>query len=64
MADPAEAKVLIMSLSVEKNIKNNDVLQALQMVNLSERVCLNSDVWEKHDSIVSIPWNPKNDISI
>ncbi len=64
MADPAEAQVLIMPLSLEKKIKNEDVVQALELVSLSEKVSLDSSTWERHDSIVSIPWNAKSDISI
>ena len=62
MADPAEVQVLIMPLFPEKKIKNNDVVQALQMVCLSDKVSLDSSVWERHDSILSIPWNAKSDI--
>ena len=62
MADPAEAQVLIMSLSVDKRINNNDVVQALERISLSEKVCLSASSWERHDSIVSIPWNVKSDI--
>ena len=62
MADPAEAQVLIMPLSSEKNIKNIDVVQALKMISLSDKVSLSSSAWERHDSIVSIPWNVKSDI--
>ena len=61
MADPAEVQVLIMPLSLEK-ISNNDVVQALQVVGLSEKVSLDSAEWDRHDSIVSIPWNAKSDI--
>ena len=62
MADPAEVQVLIMPLFPEKKIKNNDVVQALQMVCLSDKVSLDSSEWERHDSILSIPWNAKSDI--
>ena len=62
MADPAEVKVLIMPLSQEKKIEKNDVFQALQMVGLSDQVSLDSGEWERHDSILSIPWNVKSDI--
>ena len=62
MADPAEAQVLIMPLSLKKEIKNDDVVQALEKVSLSNKVSLDSAVWEIHDSIVSIPWNAKSDI--
>ena len=62
MADPAELKVLIMPLSPEKNIKNTELFQALEMVGLRDKVSLDSALWERHDSIVSIPWNAKSDI--
>ena len=62
MADPAEAQVLIMPLSVDKRINDTDVVQALQTINLSDKVSLSSSAWERHDAIVSIPWHVKSDI--
>ena len=62
MADPSEAQVLIMPISVDKVISNNDVVQALKSVGLSEKVSLSSTAWERHDSILSIPWKVKSDI--
>ena len=62
MADPAEAQVLIMPIALDKEINDNDVIQALQNIDLSEKVVLSSAAWERHDSIVSIPWNVKSDI--
>ena len=62
MADPAETQVLIMPIDAEKRILDNEVLQALKTIGLSEKVCLSSNKWERHDSIVSIPWNVKSDI--
>tara|TARA_B100000579_G_scaffold3872_1_gene2927 strand:+ start:22 stop:477 length:456 start_codon:yes stop_codon:yes gene_type:complete len=62
IADPAEAQVLIMPLSIDKSINNNDVVQALQRISLSDKVSLSSSAWEKHESIVSIPWKVKSDI--
>ena len=62
MADPAEAQVLIMPLSLEKNIHNDDLVQALEIVGLSNKVSMDSDLWKRHDSIISIPWNSKSDI--
>ena len=62
MADPAEAQVLIMPLAIDKRINNDDVVQALQTIGLSHKVSLASAAWERHDSIVSIPWNVKSDI--
>ena len=62
MADPAEEKVLIMPIALDKRINDNDVVQALEMIGLSDKVSLSSAAWERHDSIVSIPWNVKSDI--
>ena len=62
MADPAEAQVLIMPLSGDKRINKNDVFQALQRISLIDKVSLSSSAWERHDSIISIPWNVKSDI--
>ena len=62
IADPAEAQVLIMPIAVDKEINDNDVIQALQNIGLSEKVALSSASWERHDSIVSIPWKVKSDI--
>ena len=62
MADPAEAQVLIMPIALDKRINDNDVVQALERIGLSEKVSLSSATWKRHDSIVSIPWNVKSDI--
>ena len=62
MADPAEAQVLILPMALDKRINDNDVVQALEMIGLSDKVSLSSVTWERHDSIVSIPWNVKSDI--
>ena len=62
MADPAEEQVLIMPTDIDKEINDNDVVQALQTIGLSDKVSLSSAAWERHDSIVSIPWNVKSDI--
>ena len=56
MADPAEMQVLIMPLKVDRRINDKDVVQALQTIGLSEKVSLASAGWERHDTIVSIPW--------
>ena len=56
MADPAEMQVLIMPLAVDRRINDKDVVQALQTIGLSEKVSLSSAGWERHDTIVSIPW--------
>ena len=45
-----------------KIINDNDVVQALERIGLSDKVSLSSAAWERHDSIVSIPWNVKSDI--
>ena len=56
MADPAEMQVLIMPLEVDRRINDEDVVKALQTIGLSEKVSLSSAGWERHDTIVSIPW--------
>ena len=62
MADPAEMQVLIMPLEVDRRINDKDVVQALQTIGLSEKVSLSSAGWERHDTIVSIPWKVESDI--
>ena len=62
MADPAEAQVLIMPITLDKMVNDNDVVQALEVIGLSDKVSLFSAAWERHDSIVSIPWKVKSDI--
>jgi len=62
MADPAEMQVLIMPLEVDRRINDQDVFQALQTIGLSEKVSLSSAGWERHDTIVSIPWKVESDI--
>jgi len=64
MADPAEAQVLIVPITLNMEIDDNDIVQALQTIGLSEKVSLSSTAWKRHDSIVSIPWNVKSDIRI
>ena len=48
--------------SVDASQETRLVVQALKIVSLSEKVGLDSALWERHDSIVSIPWNVKSDI--
>ncbi len=62
MADPSEMQVLIMPLEVDRRINDKDVFQALQTIGLSEKVSLSSAGWERHDTIVSIPWKVESDI--
>ncbi len=62
MADPAEAQVLIMPMDGNERIPDQDVVQALQTIGLRDKVSLSSVAWERHDSIVSIPWKVKSDI--
>ncbi len=62
MADPAEAQVLIMPMDGNEGILDDDIVQALKEIGLSDKVSLSSAGWERHDSIVSIPWNVKSDI--
>ena len=58
----AKNKKNIPTEAIDKEIDNNDIVQALQTIGLSEKVSLSSAAWERHDSIVSIPWNVKSDI--
>ena len=62
MADPAEEQVLIMPIAVDQRMNNNDIVQALQTIGLSDKISLSSAAWERHDSIISIPWKVKSDI--
>ena len=62
MADPAEAQVLIMPMALDTRINDNDIVQALETIGLIDKVSVSSSEWERHDSIVSIPWNEKRDI--
>ena len=49
MADPAEAQVLIMPIALHKEINDNDLIQALQTIGLSEKVALSSAEWARYD---------------
>ena len=62
MADPAEAQVLIIPMDGDQRILDKEVVQALQTIGLSNKVSLSSAAWERHESIVSIPWKVKSDI--
>ena len=62
LADPAEDQVLIMPMDGHKRILDNEVAQALQTIGLSHKVSLSPAAWDRHDLIVSIPWNTKSDI--
>ena len=62
LADPSEAQVLVMPIDGEKRILDKEIDQALRMISLTDKVSLSPAAWVRHDSIVSIPWNIKNDI--
>ena len=62
LADPSEEQVLIMPIEGENRILDNEVVHALQKIGLTHKVSLFPNEWERHDSIVSIPWNMKSDI--
>ena len=57
IADPAETQVLVMPLSADRQMKNDDIAQALEIVSLSKKVSLDFANWRQLDAIVSIPWN-------
>tara|TARA_Y100001968_G_scaffold2482_1_gene2080 strand:+ start:37 stop:492 length:456 start_codon:yes stop_codon:yes gene_type:complete len=61
IADPAEAQVLIMPIALHNSINDKDVVLALEMIGLSDKVSLSTSSWERHDSILSIPWRLKSD---
>ena len=49
--------------SISNYFKNmSDLNKHFQPKNFSDKVALSSAAWERHDSIVSIPWNVKSDI--
>ncbi len=58
MADPSEQMVVIMPLTKGVVLQDSVVLQALDIVGLSDRVVLDRSSWGKHDSLIAIPWNP------
>ena len=59
MADPADQQVLVMPVSGMRQMKNNEIEEALRLVGLSQKVCLDSSCWAIHESIVSVPWKEK-----
>ena len=59
LADPAESQILVMPLSNGQLIKNNEVDQAFNHIGLSQKVALDPSLWQKHESIIAIPWNLK-----
>ena len=59
MADPADEQVLVMSLSGVAQIKYENILEALEIVGLNQKVVLDQALWNNYDSLVSIPWNSK-----
>ena len=59
LADPAETQILVMPLSHENAIKNNEVELAFSNIGLSHKAVLDHSRWERHDSIIAIPWNLK-----
>ena len=59
LADPAETQILIMPLSNGQLIENQEVLEAFKKIGLSQKVDLDQSLWQRHESIISIPWNLK-----
>ena len=59
LADPAETQVLVMPLSNGKLIQNNEIEQAFHKIALSQKVVLDKSLWQRHESIITIPWNLK-----
>ncbi len=56
MADPAESKVLVMSLRGASQITEDQAALALDRVGLVQRVELDRSSWEVFDAMISIPW--------
>ncbi len=59
LADPAETQIFVMPLANGKLIKNNEVDQAFNNIGLSQKVALDQSLWQRHESIIAIPWNLK-----
>ena len=56
LADPSEAKVLVMSID-QNVIVNNEIARKLLLeVGLLHRVESDMDSWQVLDSVIAIPW--------
>ena len=57
MADPAEQQVLVLPQGPEDALLDPDhIAQALDRVDLSERVVADRSRWQRLDALVAIPW--------
>ncbi len=57
IADPADAKVLVMPIDSDVLITFDKAQQALDIVGLIPRVITDFGKWELHDQLIAIPWN-------
>ena len=56
MADPAEKNVLVMALPGCESIAFDQVKEALHEVGLIQINLLDTNRWQLHDGLISIPW--------
>ena len=56
LADPADAKVLIMPLGENLLMTHDNCLKALESVGLNERVITDCAQWDSHQQLIAIPW--------
>ncbi len=59
LADPADAKVLVLPSDASIDLNLDLSQQALEKVGLLEKVVLNRTVWEELDSVIAIPWQSR-----
>ena len=56
IADPADPEVLIMPLNTSNLIDKNDAFQALEALDLLNKVENDQKKWKVLDSLIAIPW--------
>ena len=56
MADPAESKILVVSLSGDLSVNFDQAEQLLDQEGLLERVELDKRFWQKLDGVIALPW--------
>ena len=57
LADPADANVLVMSLTLGEELSFSKAANAIEKVGLYERVCIDRTTWRTLESVVVIPWS-------
>ena len=58
IADPAESKVLIVSLSGSLSVNIDQLEPVLAQVGLLEKIELDKSLWQKLDGVIALPWKP------